>query len=66
METVFGKDYIGEYYPFNTKDYGLKQNRRSYMVVFRLELPKNIIRGYDELLEQNYYYNMDTKKFLFN
>jgi hypothetical protein len=66
METVFGKDYIGEYYAFNTKDYGLKQNRRSYMVVFRLELPKNIIRGYDELLEQNYYYNMDTKKFLFN
>ena len=61
LELQLGFDYVREEYAFNTKDYGLKQNRRSYIVRFKLNLPKNIIRGYDNIVEKYYYYNLDTK-----
>ena len=61
LEEVLGKDYIREEYAFNTKKYGLKQNRRSYIVRFTLNLPKNIIRGYDSARNKKFYHNTDTK-----
>ena len=61
LEEILGSDYSREEYPFNTKDYGLKQNRRSYIVRFKLNLPPNIIRGYDSDIDTLYYYNIDTK-----
>lgn len=57
-----GKDYkLKKYYPVNTKDYGLKQNRRSYICVFELNLPDNILRGYDNIAKKTFYYNINTK-----
>jgi site-specific DNA-cytosine methylase len=64
LEKVLGKDYIREEYAFNTKKYGLNQNRRSYIVRFTLNLPKNIIRGYDSDIDSLYYYNTDTKEYI--
>ena len=64
LEAVLGTDYIREEYAFNTKKYGLKQNRRSYIVRFKLNLPKNIIRGYDSDIDSLYYYNTDTKEYI--
>ena len=61
LEAVLGTDYIREEYAFNTKKYGLKQNRRSYIVRFTLNLPKNIIRGYDSARNKKFYHNTDTK-----
>jgi hypothetical protein len=61
LEEVLGTDYIREEYPFNTKEYGLKQNRRSYIVRFTLNLPKNIVRGYDSARNKKFYHNIDTK-----
>jgi site-specific DNA-cytosine methylase len=61
LENLLGKDYIREEYAFNTKDYGLNQNRRSYIVRFKLNLPNNIIRGYDMGRNKNFYHNIDTK-----
>jgi len=61
LEEVLGTDYIREEYAFNTKKYGLNQNRRSYIVRFTLNLPKNIIRGYDLARNKKFYHNIDTK-----
>ena len=61
LEKVLGTDYIREEYAFNTKKYGLNQNRHSYIVRFTLNLPKNIIRGYDLARNKKFYHNIDTK-----
>ena len=66
FKILLGKDYTCEYYAFNTKDYGLRQNRRSYIVRFKLNLPNNIIRGYDSARNKNFYYNKDTQKSCYN
>lgn len=57
-----GKDYKLRYYQVNTKDYGLKQNRKSYICVFELDIGQNIQRYYDNLLKINYYHNDITKE----
>ncbi len=57
-----GKDYKLRYYQVNTKDYGLKQNRKSYICVFELDIGQNIQRYYDNLLKINYYHNSITKE----
>lgn len=61
LEKVLGTDYSREEYAFNTKKYGLNQNRRSYIVRFTLNLPKNIIIGYDSARNKKFYHNIDTK-----
>jgi len=39
IKRIIGTDYTCKWYPTNTKDYGLKQNRRSYIIRFELNLP---------------------------
>tara|TARA_B100001094_G_scaffold305569_1_gene335518 strand:- start:333 stop:1346 length:1014 start_codon:yes stop_codon:yes gene_type:complete len=61
-----GKDYKLKYYQVNTKDYGLKQNRRSYICIFELDLPDNILRGYDNIAKKIFYYNINTKSWSYS